>query len=150
MISLRCSDITEILNGSLHGDDVTVTSVSTDSRSIGAGELFIALKGPNFDGTAFIAEVKAKGAIAVVTEQQVSEAISQIVVQDTRLALGQLAAAVKARLAPKKRRSPMWTPPCQRHRADWISLTRVPQLEQEVKIVSEESGISSGAVYEES
>lgn len=101
MISLRCSDITEILNGSLHGDDATVTSVSTDSRSIGAGELFIALKGPNFDGTAFIAEVKAKGAIAVVTEQQVSEAISQIVVQDTRLALGQLAAAVKARLAPK-------------------------------------------------
>lgn len=101
MISLRCSDITKILNGSLHGDDATVTSVSTDSRSIGAGELFIALKGPNFDGTAFIAEVKAKGAIAVVTEQQVSEAISQIVVQDTRLALGQLAAAVKARLAPK-------------------------------------------------
>lgn len=101
MISLRCSDITEILHGSLHGDDVTVTSVSTDSRSISAGELFIALKGPNFDGTAFVAEVKAKGAIAVVTEQQVSEAISQIVVQDTRLALGQLAAAVKARLAPK-------------------------------------------------
>ncbi|PKM18873.1 MAG: UDP-N-acetylmuramoyl-tripeptide--D-alanyl-D-alanine ligase [Gammaproteobacteria bacterium HGW-Gammaproteobacteria-15] len=101
MISLRCSDITEILNGSLHGDDATVTSVSTDSRSISAGELFIALKGPNFDGTAFVAEVKAKGAIAVVTEQQVSEAISQIVVKDTRLALGQLAAAVKARLAPK-------------------------------------------------
>jgi UDP-N-acetylmuramoyl-tripeptide--D-alanyl-D-alanine ligase len=101
MISLRCSDITEILHGSLHGDDVTVTSVSTDSRSISAGELFIALKGPNFDGTAFVAEVKAKGAIAVVTEQQVSEAISQIVVKDTRLALGQLAAAVKARLAPK-------------------------------------------------
>lgn len=101
MISLRCSDITEILNGSLLGDDVTVTSVSTDSRSISAGELFIALKGPNFDGTAFVAEVKAKGAIAVVTEHQVSEAISQIVVPDTRLALGQLAAAVKARLAPK-------------------------------------------------
>lgn len=101
MMSLRCSDVTEILNGNLHGDDVTITSVSTDSRSISAGELFIALKGPNFDGTAFIAEVKAKGAIAVVTEQQVAEDISQIVVQDTRLALGQLAAAVKARLAPK-------------------------------------------------
>lgn len=101
MISLRCSDITEILQGRLQGDDVTVTSVSTDSRSISAGELFIALKGPNFDGTAFVTEVKAKGAIAVVTEQQVSETISQIVVKDTRLALGQLAAAVKARLAPK-------------------------------------------------
>jgi UDP-N-acetylmuramoyl-tripeptide--D-alanyl-D-alanine ligase len=68
---------------------------------ISAGELFIALKGPNFDGSAFVAEVQAKGATAVVVEHPVDSDITQIIVPDSRLALGQLAAALKARLAPK-------------------------------------------------
>ena len=100
MISLSCTEICQLLDGTLNGDDVIISSVSTDSRHISAGELFIALKGPNFDGSAFIADVKAKGAVAVVVEQPVAVDISQIIVRDTRLALGQLAAAVKARLAP--------------------------------------------------
>lgn len=101
MISLSCKEINQILNGEMTGTDVMINSVSTDSRKISPGELFIALKGPNFDGSAFVADVKAKGAVAVVVEQPVAEDITQIIVRDTRLALGQLAAAVKARLAPK-------------------------------------------------
>jgi UDP-N-acetylmuramoyl-tripeptide--D-alanyl-D-alanine ligase len=100
MITLTCAEIAEILDGELTGADVSISAVSTDSRAIANGDLFIALKGPNFDGSAFVADVKAKGAVAVVVEHPVAEDISQIIVRDTRLALGQLAAAVKARLAP--------------------------------------------------
>jgi UDP-N-acetylmuramoyl-tripeptide--D-alanyl-D-alanine ligase len=101
MIPLSCVEINAMVNGTMTGPDVTITSVSTDSRVISAGELFIALKGPNFDGSAFVADVKAKGAAAVVVEHPVDCDITQIIVPDSRLALGQLAAALKARLAPK-------------------------------------------------
>ncbi|MBZ9611367.1 UDP-N-acetylmuramoyl-tripeptide--D-alanyl-D-alanine ligase [Rheinheimera maricola] len=101
MINLSCQQINSFLSGTLHGPDQTITSVSTDSRVISNGALFIALKGPNFDGAAFVTDVKAKGAVAVVLEQPVADDITQIIVPDTRLALGQLAAALKARLAPK-------------------------------------------------
>lgn len=101
MIKLNCAEIALMLDGSLTGHNVSISKVSTDSRVIGEHDLFIALKGPNFDGSAFVADVKEKGAAAVVVEQAVAVDIPQIIVQDTRLALGQLAAAVKARLAPK-------------------------------------------------
>lgn len=101
MISLSCKEITQILDGVMSGADVEIKSVSTDSRNISGGDLFIALKGPNFDGSAFIGDVKAKGAVAVVVEHPVAEDITQIIVRDTRLALGQLAAAVKTKLAPQ-------------------------------------------------
>ncbi|WP_273023363.1 UDP-N-acetylmuramoyl-tripeptide--D-alanyl-D-alanine ligase [Rheinheimera sp.] len=101
MIKLNCAEIALMLDGALTGHNVSISNVSTDSRVIGEHDLFIALKGPNFDGSAFVADVKEKGAAAVVVEQAVAVDIPQIIVQDTRLALGQLAAAVKARLAPK-------------------------------------------------
>ena len=101
MIKLNCAEIALMLDGALSGHNVSISNVSTDSRVIAEHDLFIALKGPNFDGSAFVAEVKEKGAAAVVVEQAVAVDIPQIIVQDTRLALGQLAAAVKARLAPK-------------------------------------------------
>jgi UDP-N-acetylmuramoyl-tripeptide--D-alanyl-D-alanine ligase len=101
MITLNGKEIAQILDGVLTGADVSISAVSTDSRAIAEGDLFIALKGPNFDGSAFVADVKARGAAAVVVEHPVAEDITQIIVRDTRLALGQLAAAVKARLAPK-------------------------------------------------
>lgn len=101
MIKLNCAEIALMLDGALTGHNVSISNVSTDSRVIAEHDLFIALKGPNFDGSAFVADVKEKGAAAVVVEQAVAVDIPQIIVQDTRLALGQLAAAVKARLAPK-------------------------------------------------
>ncbi|NVK26214.1 MAG: UDP-N-acetylmuramoyl-tripeptide--D-alanyl-D-alanine ligase [Gammaproteobacteria bacterium] len=68
--------------------------VSTDSRTIQADQVFVALKGPNFDGSKFIAEVKEKGAIAVVTEQLVDVDIPQFKVPNALRAYGQIAAAV--------------------------------------------------------
>lgn len=101
MISLSCREICQIVGGVMTGPDSEISVVSTDSRNISAGALFIALKGPNFDGANFAADVVAKGATALMLHHPVSEAVTQIIVADTRLALGQLAAAVKQRLAPK-------------------------------------------------
>jgi UDP-N-acetylmuramoyl-tripeptide--D-alanyl-D-alanine ligase len=99
MISLSCHEIAHIVQGRLVGADFQIASVSTDSRNISPGQLFIALKGPNFDAANFVAEVKAQGAVAVIVERPVDVEISQIIVTDSRIALGQLAAAVKAKLA---------------------------------------------------
>lgn len=102
MISLHLAEIAPVLNARLQGADLAIAGVSTDSRQISAGDLFIALKGPNFDAHHFIAEVVAKGAIAVVVEHEIADCnVPQLIVADTKLALGQLAALVKARLAPK-------------------------------------------------
>ena len=102
MISLSLAEIAPALSARLYGDDLTIAGVSTDSRQISAGDLFIALKGPNFDAHHFIADVVAKGAVAVVVEHEVTDCpVPQLIVADTKLALGHLGALVKARLAPK-------------------------------------------------
>ncbi len=76
----------------------TVRDVSTDSRTLKRDDLFIALKGPNFDGHQYIAEVAKEGAIAaVVSEKWYSSQKSKrfpiplLVVKDTLDALGALA-----------------------------------------------------------
>ena len=81
------------VNGVLHGDDRAFDGVSTDSRSIGEGELFVALAGPNFDGATFVSHAQSKGAAGAVVSNLVKSELAQIEVDDTRIALGQLAAA---------------------------------------------------------
>ncbi|QTH65088.1 UDP-N-acetylmuramoyl-tripeptide--D-alanyl-D-alanine ligase [Psychrosphaera ytuae] len=77
-----------------------IGEISTDSRTISPGQVFLALKGPNFDGTKFVADVKDKGAIAVVVDRLVDVDIPQFVVADTLKALGALGKAVKAVVNP--------------------------------------------------
>ena len=73
--------------GRLHGADRSYTNVSSDTRTLGADELFIALRGPNFNGNEFVgAAEKARAAGAVVDAEQ-SAGIPQIVVGDTQAAL---------------------------------------------------------------
>ena len=81
------------MQGQLHGADRSFDGISTDTRSIAEGELFIALSGPNFDGNKFVSHASSKGAAGAVVASLVQEEIAQIEVADTRLALGQLAAA---------------------------------------------------------
>ena len=71
-----------------------VAQISTDSRTITPGQVFLALKGPNFDGHKFVQQVADKGAVAVVVETLLPVDIPQLVVSDTLKALGQLGAAV--------------------------------------------------------
>jgi len=85
------------MNGTLHGTDHEFDGVSTDTRTLRRGELFIALQGPNFDGRDYIGQARDKGAVAAVVDALVdgenAQNLAQVVVNDSKRALGQLGAA---------------------------------------------------------
>ena len=86
--------IAEAVSGRLVGSDVSVTgSVVTDSREAQAGSLYVARRGESADGHAFVAGAVARGAVAVIVEHEVDEAVAQIVVEEPTEALGALARA---------------------------------------------------------
>ena len=93
--SMRLSEVVGAFNAAKPGmsaGDPLFTGVSTDSRSVCPGELFIALNGNSFDGHTFLAGAAERGAAAALVSRIVAEAtIPQILVSDTRLALGRLA-----------------------------------------------------------
>jgi len=89
----------ESMHGTLHGRDRDFEGVSTDSRTLKNGELFVALQGPNFDGRDYVGQVHDKGAAAAVVATLSDDDIAQITVADTRLALGELGAAWRRRLS---------------------------------------------------
>ncbi|MGB1270662.1 MAG: UDP-N-acetylmuramoyl-tripeptide--D-alanyl-D-alanine ligase [Endozoicomonas sp.] len=104
--TLSLSSLATLAGGSIRGgscqsdesqEEVQVRGVSIDTRTLKSGDLFIAIKGPRFDGHAYIAQAAEAGASAALTEHYVEnvegEAIPQIVVADTRKALGVLGAA---------------------------------------------------------
>lgn len=95
MISVTLSRIAEILNGELHGQDATIDAVTTDTRKITAGCLFVALKGERFDAHDFAEQAKAAGAGALLVSRKVDCDLPQVLVKDTRLAFGDLAAWVR-------------------------------------------------------
>jgi UDP-N-acetylmuramoyl-tripeptide--D-alanyl-D-alanine ligase len=94
---LRLREAAELLDGRLTGSDSAFAGVSTDTRQLPAGALFIALTGPNFDGHDFIPAARERGACAALVSRPVTDALPQVQVVDTRLALGQLAAAWRSR-----------------------------------------------------
>ncbi|TAH49507.1 MAG: UDP-N-acetylmuramoyl-tripeptide--D-alanyl-D-alanine ligase [Betaproteobacteria bacterium] len=83
-------------------------AVGTDSRSLAPGQLFVALRGERFDGHDFVTAAASAGAAAAMVDARWADAHSSlpsaaplplVVVDDTRLALGTLAAAWRARFA---------------------------------------------------
>ena len=95
------SQVAEAVHGRLVGADVALDGVSTDTRSIAQGCLFIALVGERFDAHDFLAQALQAGAAAVLVsdEGKLPAGASAVVVDDTRLALGRLAAAWRAQFA---------------------------------------------------
>jgi len=81
----------EVLGADGCGDDIAVAGVSIDTRTLKAGELYIAIRGERFDGHAFADKAAAAGAAALVLEEPVSSDLPQIIVADTRKALTALA-----------------------------------------------------------
>ncbi len=81
------------MDGVLCGDDRPFDGISTDTRSIGDGELFFALQGPNFDGHDYVSKALANGAAGAVVSRIVADDIAQITVDDAKLALGRFGAA---------------------------------------------------------
>ena len=88
------SQVAQAVQGRLVGADVALNGVSTDTRAIGPGQLFVALVGERFDAHDFLAQAAATaGALLVANADKLPAGVSAVVVDDTRLALGQLAAA---------------------------------------------------------
>jgi len=92
------SQVAAAVGGRLLGADVALDGVSTDTRAIAAGQLFIALRGDNFDAHDFLAPAVTSGASAllVADEGKLPAGVPAVVVDDTRLALGRLGAAWRA------------------------------------------------------
>lgn len=99
---MRVTEAAQVLHADWSGKDVLFTAVSTDSRTLKQGNLFIALTGENFDGSKFVSSAAEKGAVAAIVNQQADGRdlainIPLIRVKDTRLGLGQLAAYWRSR-----------------------------------------------------
>lgn len=92
------SKVAEVVSGQLLGNDVALTGVSTDTRAVGAGQLFIALCGERFDAHNFLVEAAGSGAGALLVSDssKLPVGVPAIVVDDTLRALGRLAAAWRA------------------------------------------------------
>lgn len=90
---LNLSAAAKALNAETSGADVTFTGVTTDSRAVAAGDLFVALKGERFDGHNYVKQVMEQGAVAALVERRDPAwgDFPLLVVKDARLALGELA-----------------------------------------------------------
>ncbi len=92
MRTLHLKELRRPLEASLVGADVEISGVSTDSRSVGHGDLFVALRGDNFDGHDFVSQAAEQGAAAALVDRETDVAIPQLQVADTQRALGRLGA----------------------------------------------------------
>ena len=106
MIPILIEQIVKIIDGRVIAGETagSVAGVSIDSRTVGAGDLFVAIRGENFDGHDFAAAAVQKGAVAVVAEHPVQlpdDKAVVIVVDDTIAALGKLAAWYRLQLKAK-------------------------------------------------
>ena len=96
MRAFSLAEVAAPLQATLHGTDMQFEAVSTDSRNLRAGELFVALRGDNFDGHRFIGDAARRQAAAAVVSKvsktSSKDALPTLQVADTRRALGDLGA----------------------------------------------------------
>lgn len=93
------SDLAAPLAAELRGNDLRFSQVTTDSRGVADGALFVALKGDRFDGHAFVAQARAGGAVAALVSEFVDVEIPQLKVADTLLGLQKIAALWRSRFS---------------------------------------------------
>ena len=99
---MRLAEAAAALGGRASGGDALFTGVSTDSRSLREGDLFVALRGDRFDGHGFLkAAASARAAAAMVDSRYHGEyPVPALVVEDTKRSLGDLARYWRARFQP--------------------------------------------------
>ncbi|MFQ3788272.1 UDP-N-acetylmuramoyl-tripeptide--D-alanyl-D-alanine ligase [Halomonas sp. A29] len=85
--------VAEALGVAVPDRDLALGDIVTDTRRLTPGSLFVALRGKRFDAHDFIAQAREAGATAALVERSVDDPLPQLVVQDTRLALGLLGRA---------------------------------------------------------
>jgi UDP-N-acetylmuramoyl-tripeptide--D-alanyl-D-alanine ligase len=99
MKPLPLSRIAQWTGGRLHGADVLIDAVATDTRTLDASDgraaLYVALKGERFDGHDHVANAAEAGARALLVARELDSVLPQVVVADTERALAAFAAALQ-------------------------------------------------------
>jgi UDP-N-acetylmuramoyl-tripeptide--D-alanyl-D-alanine ligase len=100
---MRLSAAAASVSGRTSGGDPEFNGVSTDTRTLRAGDLFIALRGERYDGHAFLGQAKASGAVAAMVDRNYGGEFPMpvLVVEDSRLGLGMLAHDWRAHFSPR-------------------------------------------------
>ena len=90
------------IQGRFSGADAAFEGVSTDSRTMARGELFVAIRGERFDGHGFLAAAKERGAAGALVDERYSgpAPLPLLVAEDTRKGLGRLGRHWRLRFAP--------------------------------------------------
>ena len=85
------ANFAQACGGRLQGEDRAYSGVCTDTRTLAAGELFVALRGPRFNGNEFVAAAHAAGAAGAVVDTPQSTPLSQVIVAESLAALARAA-----------------------------------------------------------
>ncbi|WP_241622538.1 UDP-N-acetylmuramoyl-tripeptide--D-alanyl-D-alanine ligase [Rosenbergiella australiborealis] len=101
MIPITSGQLALITKGQLVGEDISLSHVTTDTRKIIAGSLFVALIGERFDAHQFAEQAIDAGASALLVSRRLAVSVPQIVVEDTRIAFGNIAAWVRQNVPAK-------------------------------------------------
>jgi len=99
VIEMRLSEAASAIGASRDGADVRFTGCGTDSRTLVPGRLFVALRGPNFDGHRFVDRARERGAVAALVDAPGERPLPALVTGDSRVAMGALARAWRRRHA---------------------------------------------------
>lgn len=99
MQKMLLSEIAQAVGGTLKGNDGEITSVSTDTRTIEEGSLFVCIKGENFNAHSFAQKAAEAGAVCVMAEEKVECTCSVIYVSSTRQAQLLLARAYREKFS---------------------------------------------------
>jgi UDP-N-acetylmuramoyl-tripeptide--D-alanyl-D-alanine ligase len=99
---MRLAEAAKAVRGRTAGGNPRFSGVSTDTRTLGTGELFVALRGERHDGHAYLGRAQEAGAVAAMVDRAYDAEFPMpvVVVQDTRLGLGDLAKVWRARFSP--------------------------------------------------
>lgn len=97
MLKLALENIARELGARHVGANVIIDTVSTDTRTLAAGALFVALVGENHDAHDFTEAARERGAAALLVERELPVDLPQLVVDDSLVALGELARIVRLR-----------------------------------------------------
>lgn len=99
MIRMRLGEAAATLGRRAVGEDVAFQGVGTDSRTISPGALFVAVRGPTFDGHDFVEGARRRGAVAALVERAPDVSIPFVLAPDAVRAFGELAAAWRNRFS---------------------------------------------------
>ena len=100
-IDIQFSDLSRVEPGALYANDFMISRLSTDTRSLEAGDTYLALKGERFDGHNYVSDAVSSGASSLIVSSPVDIDVPVIQVDDTLVSLGNIAKLYRNKLRAK-------------------------------------------------